>query len=67
MVMVGRTWVFRSGLMKSSVKLHSNPKHLLTDCINTGYCPATGQTGKTADRFDVASLAAFGRELPSVL
>ena len=27
-----------------------------------GTAQATGQTGKTADRFDVASLAAFGRE-----
>jgi hypothetical protein len=27
-----------------------------------GTAAATGQTGKTADRFDVASLAAFGRE-----
>ena len=27
-----------------------------------GAAQATGQTGKTADRFDVASLAAFGRE-----
>ena len=28
-----------------------------------GTAQATGQTGKTADRFDVASLAAFGREM----
>ena len=62
MVMVERTWVFRSGLMNNSVKLLSNLKTHLVKLKPLGTAQATGQTGKTAERFDVASLAAFGRE-----